>query len=131
MEASKMQVDGTHYTDMPMQPIELTYLIGGTPCFCKLAKYGSRIKHSDRTIDLNKAIHCIRLEQEFVSKNEKIFLKNYQQPSSNSYDTELAMTLISIFTNDQDLRDALILMYIGEYEMAIFSVQKIISRVSV
>lgn len=131
MEASKMQVDGTHYTDMPMQPIELTYLIGGTPCFCKLAKYGSRIKHSDRTIDLNKAIHCIRLEQEFVSKNENIFLKNYKQSGYVSYETELATTLINIFTQDQDLRDALLFMYIGEYERAIVRVQKIISRVSV
>mgnify|MGYP006880512488 CR=1 FL=1 len=131
MEASKMQVDGTHYTDMPMQPIELTYLIGGTPCFCKLAKYGSRIKHSDRTIDLNKAIHCIRLEQEFAAKNENIFLKNYKLPNYDSYDTELAITLINIFTSDHDLRHALIFMYIGEYEKAIVSVQKIISRVTV
>ncbi|BBK09342.1 hypothetical protein [Klebsiella phage 05F01] len=131
MEASKMQVDGTHYTDMPMQPIELTYLIGGTPCFCKLAKYGSRIKHSDRTIDLNKAIHCIRLEQEFVSKNENIFLKNYKKPGYVSCETELATTFINIFTQDQDLRDALLFMYIGEYEMAIVRVQNIISRVSV
>lgn len=131
MDASKMQVDGTHYTDMPMQPVQLAYLIGGTPCFCKLAKYASRKKHADPMIDLNKAIHCIRLEQEFIIKNHQTFLKNYPASTSDPCNLELAVVLINIFTKDQDLRDALLFMHMKEYELAISSVQKIISRVSV
>ena len=60
------QVDGDHYTKMAMQPIELAYLVGGTPCFCKLAKYATRIK-GERQINLDKAIHCIELERTLIN----------------------------------------------------------------
>lgn len=64
--ALETQCDGNHYKTMKLQPIELAYKLGGTPAFCKLAKYLTREKN-DKKINLQKAYHCICLEQELES----------------------------------------------------------------
>lgn len=126
MAALEKQVDGNHYKLMRMQPIELTYMIGGTPCFCKLAKYGSRIKES-RIRDLEKAKHCIELEAEFEQSNFAIvgeFYKSWE----NIVIRQLANNLINFFTEDELLRVALKAMYEKQYNLAIANVEKMIER---
>lgn len=61
--ALEIQIDGQHYKNQKIQPIELAYKLGGTPAFCKLAKYLTREKN-DKKINLQKAYHCICLEQD-------------------------------------------------------------------
>lgn len=65
MSATNSQVDGDHYKVMGVQPIELAYYLGASPCFCKLAKYLTRDK-GDRLVNLRKALHCIELEEELL-----------------------------------------------------------------
>lgn len=57
------QKDGTHYTDMKLQPVQLAEMLGSTPEYCKVAKYLTRDKN-DKFINLEKACHCIGLEEE-------------------------------------------------------------------
>ena len=52
MSALDTQIDGGHYKDVKIQPIELAYKLGASPAFCKLAKYLSRDK-GDKKINLN------------------------------------------------------------------------------
>ena len=61
--ALDVQIDGQHYKNQKIQPIELAYKLGGTPAFCKLAKYLTREKN-DKKINLQKAYHCICLEED-------------------------------------------------------------------
>ena len=59
-----VQIGGSHYKDMPIQPAEytqknnLTYLEGA------VVKYISRYKQKNGKEDLDKAIHCIELLRE-------------------------------------------------------------------
>jgi len=117
MSAINSQIDGSHYTEMYLQPLELTYMIGATPAFCKLAKYGSRNK-GDKLINLNKALHCIKYEQEMQSRYANIMAEAYPFGFDLSK-SELASKLIEIFTPNPELRSALKAMYNGEYERAI------------
>lgn len=58
------QVDGNHYTEQLLQPIEAAYLLNATPCWTKLNKYLTRDK-GNKLSNLNKALHCIELEEYF------------------------------------------------------------------
>lgn len=118
--ALSTQIDGTHYKNQKMQPIELAYLVGGTPCFTKLAKYLTRDK-GDKIINLNKAIHCIQIEQEISSKASYHILESY--PSLQSYaKSDLAGMVIDVFSEDEQIREALKSMYNQRYEDAISAV---------
>ena len=78
--ALEQQVGGTHYKDMKMQPAELAYKVGGSPMFCKLAKYLTRDK-GERVDNLNKALHCIALENEMIDlrcQNYKVYVTGYK-----------------------------------------------------
>lgn len=66
MSAIDEQVGGSHYKRMTYQPIELSMEVGGTPTFCKVAKYLTRDK-DDRLDNLSKARHCIQLEKEMFA----------------------------------------------------------------
>lgn len=128
MTALNTQIEGTHYTDMPLQPLELTYMIGGTPGFCKLTKYGSRDK-GDKLINLNKALHCVKYEQEMQERYPSRMAESY--PSSFEYsNVEVANKLIEIFTKDDLLADAMKAMYRGDYDIAIRIVELMIERES-
>lgn len=124
MSAIDSQIDGNHYTEMSLQPLELTYMVGGTPGFCKLAKYASRNK-GDKLINLNKALHCVKYEQEMQSRYPNTMAEAYPFGFDASK-SELAFKLIEIFTPQQEIRSALKAMYNGEYERAIRYVEVMI-----
>jgi len=78
-KAVDTQVGGDHYKNMKMQPMELAYIVGGSPAFTKVAKYITR-KKDDRTLNLEKAIHCIQFEFEHIRQrveNYKTYLPTY------------------------------------------------------
>jgi hypothetical protein len=60
------QVDGDHYCKLKIQPMMLAYSINASPCFHAVAKYITRDKDSV-FVQLNKAMHCIELEEELMS----------------------------------------------------------------
>lgn len=118
--ALNTQVDGSHYKDQKMQPLELAYRVNGSPCFTKLAKYASRRK-VDRLGDLRKAIHCIQLEKELSLL------------TSNDYEklrvsTEHFHYVLKQFTDDVLLYEALAEMYFGNYHQAEILVHQIIAK---
>ena len=113
------QEDGNHYKVMKMQPIELTYRLNGTPCFCKLAKYLTRDK-GDKLTNLRKAKHCIQLEQELLKLGfgeEYVF---------NYYSAQYANAQIEQFTKVPLYQTALKEMYNGFTENAIAAVEQCI-----
>ena len=71
MNPLSKQVDGTHYTALKVQPIELAYAVAkGDVCFTLVAKYLIRDKfdangNSLREIDLTKAVHAVELASKF------------------------------------------------------------------
>ena len=102
------QIDGRHYTAMKMQPVELAYRLSGTPCFCKLAKYLTRDK-GDKLVNLNKAKHCVQLEMD---------LKTYAFQYTDHLDlvsVDSGTVLINTFTDNKLYREALLRMWIGDY----------------
>lgn len=119
------QIDGDHYKKLRLQPIELAYLVGGTPCFCKLAKYGSREK-VDRSIDLKKALHCINLEKDMYLKYPSLHQQNY--PSKTPAQLDNGNAWIHIFTEDELLRNALIYMLRSDWAVAAGFISKMIER---
>jgi len=114
------QVDGNHYKDQKMQPLELAYRVNGSPCFTKLAKYASRRK-VDRLGDLRKAIHCIQLEKEL----SLITSNDYEKIRVS---TEYFYTVLKEFTEDTLLYQALEAMYFGHYHDAEIFVHQIIVK---
>ena len=115
------QVDGTHYTAMKMQPVELAYKLYATPCFCKLAKYLTRDK-GDKLTNLNKARHCIELEKD---------LREYAYRYMDNLDflsVSDAKYLISTFTDNLLYQEALLGMWLGSWEGAIRVVDDIIKQ---
>lgn len=113
------QIDGNHYKDQPMQPLELAYRVNGSPCFTKLAKYASRRK-VDRLGDLKKAIHCIQLEEELVAEHGNSYEKlRIPSPAYIKY--------LNNFCGDNDrLWLSLVHMYLGEYSSAIKYIQEML-----
>lgn len=126
--ALDIQVDGDHYKKQKMQPIELAYLVGGTPCFTKLAKYITRDK-GDRNINLDKAIHCIAIEEEISGKAYDHVAARYPVVSWSS-DKGQAFMLIDIFSEDEDIRFALKYMLQRDYTRAIEHVVKFKDRMN-
>jgi hypothetical protein len=70
MDARQEQVGGDHYRGLRIQPVELTYMIGGTPAFQNVCKYICRVKEgtAKRFEDLEKAKHFVRLEAQMFSE---------------------------------------------------------------
>jgi len=117
MSALDIQIDGNHYKTQKIQPIELAYKIGGTPAFCKLAKYITREK-GDKKTNLQKAYHCICLEEalfDYVDVNypleciDKELIAEYED-------------LICEFNNNLLIQTALINMHYRNYDSAKFHV---------
>lgn len=118
--ALNTQVDGNHYKEHKMQPLELAYRVNGSPCFTKLAKYASRRK-VDRLGDLKKAIHCIQLEKELSS----ITSNDYEKLRVNANHFHY---VLKQFTDDELLYEALASMYYGMYDSAEILVNQIIVK---
>lgn len=112
MSALEEQVGGTHYKNLPLQPVELAYYLGATPCFTKLAKYIIRDK-GDVSENLDKAVHIILLEMEldcFANTNYKEIC-----------DTSIYNYWICKFIEDGNLRECLMAMYEKDYGFALSS----------
>ena len=72
MKASEIQVGGTHYKDMQIQPMTFCMANKFNYATCNVIKYVTRKKgdKDKRKEDLNKAIHCIQL----IAEDEGITL---------------------------------------------------------
>jgi len=55
------QISGSHYRDMPLQPVQYIHANGIGFCEGAAIKYLSRWKHKGGIDDLRKAIHMIEL----------------------------------------------------------------------
>jgi hypothetical protein len=74
MSALKEQVGGDHYKKQGLQPFEMTFANYGydgikAAVYTKINKYLLREKGTHRD-DLNKAIHCLQIQIEFLDKHE-------------------------------------------------------------
>jgi hypothetical protein len=70
--ASESQVDGEHYVELGVQPLEATYQNFGyaglrAAIYTKVGKYLTREKGTHRK-DITKAIHCLELQLEYYDK---------------------------------------------------------------
>ena len=116
MSALDTQIQGTHYKNVTLQPIEITYMLGASPAWCKLAKYLSRDK-GDKKINLQNAVHCIQLDMELQ-------YCSYYHLSADVCDGNLFMIydFANQFTEDNNFADALINLYSGYHNLAIENV---------
>lgn len=117
------QVSGSHYTNMKIQPVELAYRLGATPCFTKLAKYLTRDK-GDKSVNLQKARHCVTLEMDL---RDYVF-KFYESDAVLDVTTKEVEDLLCQFTDDSLIRVALFWMWCCTYEDTLIAVDQIISR---
>lgn len=115
MNALNKQVAGNHYKNQKIQPIELAYILGQTPAFCKVCKYATRVK-DDPVQQLNKALHCIELDED---------LKDFHHLYCK-VDQEFAEDMIDEFTESSLLRECLKAMHKGDYTSAKFYMQDMI-----
>lgn len=115
MNALNKQVAGNHYKDQKIQPIQLAYMLGQTPAFCKVAKYATRIK-DDPVQQLKKALHCIELDEE---------LKDFQHLYCK-VGLDFAEDMIREFTESYYLRACLLAMHAEDYTSAIYYMSEMI-----
>lgn len=59
--AMQTQVDGSHYKNMAIQPIEFCEINNLNACQAKIVKYVSRHKSKNGAADIRKGIHCLDL----------------------------------------------------------------------
>lgn len=127
MKATETQVGGSHYKNLRIQPVELTYELGETSGFQNVAKYLTRNKGSN-VEDWEKAIHFIKLEEEMVGR----FVAARGLRSSHSNDPNWrgkAAARISSFAGqfpapvDGCVYSTLRLLAMGEYQEAAKCVQ--------
>lgn len=110
LSALDTQEAGNHYKGQKVQPIELAYYLGGTPAFCKLAKYISRDK-DDKAEDLRKAYHCIQLEEQL----QYFAKKNYKYE-----DWEFVLYWLERFSSNSNIQKALKALTRYDYEDALY-----------
>jgi len=115
MGALNKQVAGNHYKNQKVQPIELAYMLGQTPAFCKVCKYATRIK-DDPVQQLNKALHCIELDEELLQHHTK-----YKKEEDGA-----AWEYIDTFTDDDLLRACLKAMHSADFPAAKLFMKKMI-----
>ena len=77
MSALNHMVGGSHYKQK-MQVIQVTYLLGASPCWKMVAKYITRKKDNPKQ-DLEKAIHCIQLEDELLELRCSKYITEMQE----------------------------------------------------
>ena len=114
-KATSNQVGGEHYKKMKMQPMELAYLVGGTPCFLNICKYITR-KKADRNEDLAKALHCIELENQFFHQRCQRYVAEvarFSQPDIKKFSKQFPTKKEQRFVNAV-LQD----FYFGAYQKA-------------
>ena len=109
--ALETQQGGNHYKTMKLQPVELGYKVGATPCFVKLAKYLTRNKN-DKKENLEKAFHCICIEEDLVDCIQ------FYYDSDNIGFLEYKDYMIGEFSDNIFIRNALSAMYDRNYKVA-------------
>ena len=109
--ALDIQIDGQHYKNQKIQPIELAYKLGGTPAFCKLAKYLTREKNNKK-VNLEKAYHCICLEEDLVD-----CIQLYYDSDDIGF-LEYKDYMIAEFSDNVFIRNSLAAMYDRNYKVA-------------
>lgn len=70
-DALKKQVDGTHYKELAIQPVEYIYHNGLGFLEGNIIKYVTRYKNKNGIADLEKAKHYIEMLIEFESETNE------------------------------------------------------------
>jgi len=65
MSALQEQVDGDHYKNLAIQPMEYSYKNHLDPVQATIIKYVTRFRNKNGLVDLLKARHCINMLIEF------------------------------------------------------------------
>ena len=65
------QVDGSHYKDLKIQPMEYSMANKLDACQHTAIKYITRFREKGGIKDLDKAIHCIQMLKEFEYGSNK------------------------------------------------------------
>lgn len=68
MSALDTQIDGSHYKDMAIQPMEFSMANNMDACQHTIIKYVARFRSKGGVVDLEKAKHVIDMLIEFESK---------------------------------------------------------------
>ena len=68
MSALNVQVGGSHYKYLKIQPMEYSMLNNLDACQHTAIKYITRFREKGGVADLDKAIHCIEMLKEFYLK---------------------------------------------------------------
>tara|TARA_R110000868_G_scaffold168483_3_gene403262 strand:+ start:608 stop:895 length:288 start_codon:yes stop_codon:yes gene_type:complete len=73
--ATKSQVDGDHYIELGIEPLEATFLNFGyqglrASIYTKVGKYLTREKGTHRN-DITKAIHCLEMQLEYFDRSKE------------------------------------------------------------
>ena len=118
--ALEIQIDGQHYKKQKIQPIELAYKLGGTPAFCKLAKYLTREKN-DKKVNLQKAYHCVCLEEDL--KNWANYHYEYEMIDDKIIEDNEQM-IIDFSDGMYEIEQALYEMFYRNYTKAKFWVNR-------
>ena len=73
MKQTDVQVGGTHYKDMKIQPIEFVLANNLDYCQGNIIKYVCRFRHKNGLDDLRKAMHYLEflIEKEMEDEAEK------------------------------------------------------------
>lgn len=130
MSALDTQIDGSHYKVQKIQPIQLAYYVGGTPAFCKLAKYLTRDK-GDRKTNLDKAVHCISLEEELQCFTGNYLVTYDRGEIPDLYPSKEVCYWIDQFSEEKHVRDALKALYCKDYSRSRKEVLKVIEELYV
>jgi len=115
MSALKEQVAGSHYKELDYQPVQLTYELGGSPLFCKVAKYLTREK-GEKSEQLEKARHCIRLEKELINERVRYYMVVVIDPKEEGIPQ--IEKFAKQFKEEQFIYDVLCCMYLGYLDSA-------------
>ena len=68
-EALQVQVGGSHYTKMAMQPFEFSFANGWDSCAHTILKYLSRHRDKGGLADVQKAAHTVQLRAALVEQH--------------------------------------------------------------
>jgi hypothetical protein len=87
MSALDKQIGGKHYKSMAYQPMQLAYVVGGSPNFLNVTKYLTRDKGS-KVKNLQKALHSVELEEELAEirvANYMTYYPDYEGPDIREF----------------------------------------------
>lgn len=83
ISALDTQVGGSHYKDMPIQPMEYSMANGLDACQHTIVKYVTRFRQKGGIQDLEKARHVIDMLIEFERKAQTPKSANDNQPTGS------------------------------------------------